>query len=258
MEEKKTSFIYKIIRWFVWLFSPKFRLLGRENLPEEPCVVVGNHCQMFGPIAGELFFPGRHEIWCAGEMMRLKEVPAYAYEDFWSFKPKAVRWFFRLASYLIAPLSVCVFNNAHTIPVYHDVRLRSTYRLSMDSLDAGENLIIFPEHNRTYNHILYDFQERFLDLARFYHKKTGKELQFVPLYIAPRLSLMILGRPIRYCASGPIEEERRRIKTCLMQEITALAESLPEHTVIPYRNIRKRDYPRNHPPEVCVHEKASR
>ena len=31
------------------------------------------------------------------------------------------------------------------------------------------------------------------------------------------------------------------------QPITAIAESLPEHTVIPYRNIAKKDYPTNIP-----------
>lgn len=252
MDDKKTSFIYKIIRWFVWLFSPKFRLEKAEKLPEEPCVLVGNHSQMFGPIAAELFFPGRKEIWCAGQMMHYKEVPAYAYEDFWSFKPKAVRWFFRLVSYLIAPLSVCVFNNAHTIPVYHDMRLRNTYRLSMESLDAGENLVIFPEHNQHHNHILYDFQDKFIDLARFYYKKAGKELRFVPLYIAPKLGTMVLGEPIRFHAGAPIETERQRIKQELMDQITAIAVSLPEHTVVPYRNIRKRDYPKNIDREVSV------
>ena len=117
MDYKKTSLIYRIIRFFVWLFSPKYRLFGTEKLPKEPCVIVGNHCQMFGPIAGELYMPGPHEIWCAGEMMHWNEVAAYAFEDFWSFKPRWTHGFFRLLSRLITPLSVCVFNNAHTVQI---------------------------------------------------------------------------------------------------------------------------------------------
>ena len=42
-----------------------------------------------------------------------------------------------------------------------------------------------------------------------------------------------------------------------MDEITAIAESLPEHTVVPYRNIPKKDYPTNRPKEY-VYEKAGR
>ena len=41
MEDKKTSWIYKIIRYLVFLFSPHYRLVGTENLPEGACVIVG-------------------------------------------------------------------------------------------------------------------------------------------------------------------------------------------------------------------------
>ena len=105
------------------------RLKGTENLPEEPCVIVGNHSHMYGPIAGELYTPGKHQVWCAGEMMHWNEVHDYAYRDFWSDKP--LPWFFRFLSYLITPLAVCLFNNAHTVAVYHDTRLISTFRESM-------------------------------------------------------------------------------------------------------------------------------
>ena len=245
MEEKKTSFIYKILRFLIWLFYPKTRIVGAEKLPEEPCVLVGNHAQMNGPLVAELHLPGRREIWCAGQMMHREEVAAYAFEDFWSFKPKWTLPFFRLLSHLIIPLSVCLFNNAHTIPVYHDVRLRETLRRSMDAIDKGENLVIFPEHNVPCNQVVYDFQDRFLDLARLYYRRTGKALCFVPFYVAPALGIACCGEPLRFDPDAPMDAERARLKRELMGEITALAESLPRHRVVPYRNIRKRDYPYN-------------
>ena len=52
--DKPTSFAYRLIRFGVWLFSPKWKLSGAEKLPEGPCVIVGNHAQMYGPIAAEL------------------------------------------------------------------------------------------------------------------------------------------------------------------------------------------------------------
>ena len=77
MDDKKTTWIYRVLRWFIWLFSPKYRLEGVENLPAEPCVIVGNHSHMYGPIAGELYTPGKHYVWCAGEMMNRDEVAAH-------------------------------------------------------------------------------------------------------------------------------------------------------------------------------------
>ena len=252
-----TEKLYKVIKTLVRVFYPKMEVVGVENLPEEPVIVVGNHTQMNGPIACELYFPGKRYIWCAGQMMHLKEVPEYAFQDFWSQKPKWSLWFYKLLSYLIAPLSVCVFNNAGTIPVYRDVRLKTTFKLSLEKLQDGASMIIFPEHGEPYNNILYTFQDKFIDLARLYYKKAGIALSFVPLYIAPALKKMYIGKPIRFCADAPIQEERKRICNYLMTEITDIAQSLPEHTVVPYRNIPKKFYPSNLPQAAYVNEKTN-
>ena len=237
--------VYKAIRWLVWRFYPKMDVIGCENLPDEPVLVVGNHAQMHGPVACELYFPGKRRIWCAGEMMHLKEVPDYAYNDFWSQKRKCVRWFYRLLSYIIAPLSVCIFNNANTIGVYHDARAISTFKNTVKCLTQGENVIIFTECGIEFNHIVNDFQNRFVDVARLYYKKTGKELVFVPMYLAPALRKMYLCEPIRFCADNPIEMERERICTLLKERITQKALSLPKHKIVPYANVGRRNYPTN-------------
>lgn len=236
---------YRVIRWFVKLFYPKIRVEGTENLPDNPCLVVANHSQMNGPIACELYFPGKRYTWCAGQMMQLKEVPGYAFADFWSEKPRYIRWFYKILSYVIAPVSVCVFRNAHTIGVYRDARIISTFKNTVKRLSEGANVVIFPEHNVPYNHILCDFQDRFIDIAKLYYKKTGQELQFVPMYIAPDLKTMYIGNPVSFCSEQPMEQERARICEYLKEEITKIAVSLPSHRVVPYRNVPKKQYPRN-------------
>lgn len=256
MKEKKISPLYRFIKWLVRVCYPKMEVVGAEMLGEGPAVIVANHCQMDGPIACELYFPGKSYTWCAGQMMHLKEVPAYAYQDFWSGKPKCSRWFYKLLSYIIAPLSVLVFNNADTIGVYHDSRVMGTFKKTVNRLCEGGRVVIFPEYNAKYNHIIYDFQDKFIDTARLYYKRTGQELSFVPMYIAPKLRKMYLGEPIRFCAENPADAERRRICEYLMDQITKTACALPAHTVIPYRNIRKKDYPSNISTEVLAHEKA--
>ena len=45
MEEKKISPVYKVIKWLVKLFYPKIQVVGAEKLPDEPVIIVGNHCQ---------------------------------------------------------------------------------------------------------------------------------------------------------------------------------------------------------------------
>ena len=144
-EERKISPVYKVIKWLVWLFSPKFSVEGEENLPEGGCVIVGNHSHMYGPIAAELYTPGEHRTWCNGEMFNKDEVAEYAFNDFWSGRPKWTHPFYRLLSHLIVPLAVLIFNNADTIAVYHDARLKATFSETLDALSDGASVVIFPE-----------------------------------------------------------------------------------------------------------------
>ena len=188
--------------------------------------------------------------------MHLKEVPDYAFQDFWSQKPKWCRWFYRLLSYLIAPLSVFIFNAGSSIPVYRDARLITTFKMSIAKLQGGASIIIFPEHDVPHNNIIFEFQDKFIDIAKVYYKKTGTELSFVPMYIAPALKKMHIGNPVRFCAEEPIKEERQRICNYLMDEITKIATALPEHTVVPYPNLPKKDYPTNIPGKAGIHEKT--
>ena len=257
--KKKNGFsyiCYRIIRFLVWVFYPKITVEGLDNLPDEPCVVVGNHTQMNGPICGEIYFPGKRKIWCAHQMMYIKEVPQYAFTDFWSGKPKGTHWFYRILSYLIAPISACVFTNANTIPVFRDNRLLATFKQTVSALEENANVIIFPECYEPHNHIIYQFQDRFIDVAKLYYKRTGKALPFVPLYIAPKLKKMYLGKPVYFSPDMPMEEQRQKICSYLMDEITRIAVNLPRHIVVPYPNIAKREYNVNIMSEEMTNEKT--
>ncbi len=245
MYGRKPVWAFRMIRGIVRLVYPKIETVGTDVIPDEAVVFVGNHCQMNGPIVGELYMPRKSCTWCAGQMMTLREVPAYAYRDFWSKKPRAVRWLYRLASYLIAPLCGLIFNNAATLPVYRDNRIMTTFRTTVRALSEGTSVVIFPEHEAAHNRIVYDFQDRFIDLGRLYHKRTGKSLAFVPMYLAPRLRKLFFGAPVVFDPDAPIAAERERIKRELMGRITEIAEAQPLHTVIPYPNLPKRLYPTN-------------
>ncbi len=243
MNKTRSYPLYRFIKFWVRTFYPKTEVVGTENLPEGPCLIVGNHSQMHGPISCELYFPGDRYTWCAGEMMHLKEVPAYAFQDFWSKKPKSVRWFYKLLSYIIAPFSVCVFNNANTIGVYHDNRVLSTFKTTAKALEEGSSVIVFPECCDEYNHIVHRFRENFVDIAKLYCKRSGKALPFVPLYICPELNKMVIGKPVFYDPQRTPAEQKDEICRYLMDTITELARALPVHRVVPYPNIPKKDYP---------------
>lgn len=236
---------FRVIRFLVWLFYPKVKVIGAENIPQEASIAVGNHTQMNGPICSELYFPAPQRTWCISQMMTVKEVPAYAFEDFWSKKPKWTHPFYKLLSYIIALPAAAIFTNAKTIPVYRDARLMNTFKRTLASLEHGEHIVIFPESYEPHNHIVYTFQTKFVDVAKLYYKRTGKCLAFVPMYVAPTLKSLYFGKPTYFCPENSIEEERQRICNYLMDSITEIAVNLPLHRVVPYPNLSKKQHPMN-------------
>lgn len=241
VDTKKKPFFYKVLRFFVRIFYKKREFFGLENISSEASIYISNHAQIHGPLSCEIFFPTKKYVWCIGQMMKMKEVPSYAYKDFWSNKPKSTRWFFKFLAYLIAPLSSYIFTRADTIGVYKDARIIKTYRETIERLEEGANIVIFPEKIGGYNHIVNEFQDKFVDVARLYYKKTGKLLRFVPMYNAAKLKKIVLGKAIVYDPNIEIAEQREIICKYLQEEITKLALELPKHKVIPYENIRKKE-----------------
>ena len=241
----------KDFTWYVYRATyALFRLLfsrpeftGLENLPQgRPCIVVGNHAHTYGPIYAELYFPFECATWCIGEMLNLKALPDYAFMDFWSKKPRWCRWFYRLLSYVIAPLCVAVLKNARCIGVYKDYRIMSTMHESMKHMKAGENIVIFPEHEVPYNEIVWEFQEGYVNLASLYVRRTGQPVDFVPMYIAPKLHRVCFGKPVAFDPNANPREEAHRICVVLMDAIRELALTLPPHMAVPYPNVPKNRY----------------
>ncbi len=236
---RKKGIIYKICAFFIKLSYKKTEYIGIENLPKEPCVIAGNHAQLNGPINAELYFPTKKLIWCDGPMMDRKEFPKYAYNNFFGGKPNV---FQKMLAHLISPIITNVFRHADALAVYRDMRIMKTYKATTDALEQGVNIVILPECPDEYNEITNEFNQYFVDVARFYYKHTGKELSFVPMYYSKELKKTLFGKPIKIDANSPIETERKRICKYLMEQITILAKTLPPHKVIPFNNVKKKDY----------------
>ena len=237
------KFIFNIIKAIVKLVYPRVEFVG--EIPDEPVIFVGNHAHMHSPIIFELYPPVKLRTWCAGALFNIRTAPSYAYTDFWSMKPVLTRPFYKLLSYVIAPLCVIVFNSASTIGVFRDNRIITTFRKTVETLSAGESVVIFPECLEKHNNIVYSFQTHFVDIAKLYYKRTGKKVKFVPVYVAPDLKKVYLGKGVEFSPDTEIDSSRIEICNYLMDAITDIARNLPEHTVVPYENIPRKFYPTN-------------
>lgn len=239
----KQSLLFSILKFIVKTVFPKYEVNGIENMPNKPAIYISNHAQAHGPIAMQIYFPTTKSIWCIGEMMDMKSVPSYAYQDFWSLKPKRTKWIFKIISYLIAPLCEYIFRRADALAVYKDARIISTFKDTVTELNEGNNIVIFPESPTLYNDIVNEFQDKFVDVARLYYKKNKEDIQFVPTYVGG--NKITFGKPITFDHNISIDEQRESICTYLKEEITKIAKEMPTHKVIPYLNIGKKNYKNN-------------
>ena len=236
---------YKIVRKFLLVFYPKLTVNNLEQIPEEPCVIISNHCQIAGPFSCELFFPGNNMIWCAGELCHKEQVAEFAYDDFFKFKSKKYKWWYKLQARLLVYVLPFLFNNSSTIPVYRGFKIAETFNNTIKALEEGKNVIIFPESFDGYNNIINKFHEGFVDIGKMYYKRTGKNLAFVPMYLAPKLKSAYLDEPIIYNGENSVKDERKRLCKYLEDTITERGRSLPRHIVVPHDNIPKKDYKYN-------------
>lgn len=238
--KQRKPLFYRFLKSVVKIFYRKREFIGLENIPKEGSVLVANHCQIHSPATFELYFPLKKRIWCESEMFYTTEVPDYAIDAFWSDKPKKSRWFYRILSYLIALPAGYVFVRADTLPVYRDNRILATFRQSAEYLNEGYHNVIFADSLEKNNEIINHFNQGFVDVARLYYKKYGKELDFVPVYSAPTIKKVVIGKPVKFDHTKPFEEERKRIVEYIENEIYKMAKSLPPHIVIPFENTDKK------------------
>lgn len=243
-KDPKPPFFFRICRFFVKLFTKKYKFEFREEMKKEGCIIVSNHAQAGGPLSYYLYYGKERSrrIWCIGEVINKKEFPDYAMKDFWPNK-KSKR-FYRFISKLIAPIMQYAFTHANVIPVYKDSRYLTTAKKTVQTMGEGYDIVIFPEEHKPFNEIVYEFQQNFVSVAKLYCAKYKKPVYFYPSYVCPSLKKVVIGKPIEYNPDSNFEEEKVRICEYLKKEITEIAYSLPKHTVIPYENIKKKNYTR--------------
>ena len=224
--------LFAVIRFFVKaVYAPPKIHYAQQPQPGTTYVYVANHCKAHGPLSFFLALEGTARLWCRSDVLFWKSCPAYCFRMFLKgdTRPRGTRWFFRLVSYCMTPLCILVFRCGPTIPVYHDARIMKTYRKSVETVEDGCNIVIFPESPPVLNAYLNKLHVGFVDIARIVKGKTQKDVVFLPCYLAPSLKRIEVGRPVTCDDTLPVEQQRQRVAQALEEEMTRLAQALPPH-----------------------------
>ena len=197
--------------------------------PKNPVVFLGNHAEIYGPIASALCFPVPVRFWVISKMMfKKKEVRAYLYENTFSKKTYLPVFVRKLLAWYLGWLSVNVMNALRAIAVYRDspMKLRQTLRESVEALEQGENLMIFPEHpeGKYVKGGISELSPGFVMLAEAWWKKSGKKMRMMPVFANREKRTFTFGEEIVYEPENGYAAEQERILEAAYQELTALSE----------------------------------
>lgn len=233
---KKEKLVTRIVVGILRPFN-RHKMVHLDHIRQDsdnPLVFLGNHAEIYGPIASALCFPVPVRFWVISHMMgRSGDVREYLYENTFSkktFLPVFVR---KLLARLMGWLSVNVMCGLNSIPVYRDspMKLRMTLRKSVEALENGDNLMIFPEHpdGKYVKGSVSEFSPGFLMLAEAWWKKTGKKLRILPVFANRTERTFTFGEEICYePANGFAAEQERILKEARNQMLRMAGEDTEE------------------------------
>ncbi len=164
--------LYKLLHIIVhpiMRFLYRFETVGKENLPENACVICANHTSNLDVIFVALALPRN----CPPRFMGKAEI----------FKIPVLSWFLR---------------SLKAIPVNRGAVDISTLRDAIDSLKNGESIMIFPEGTRR--------KEATRDGAKTGAAMIAcrAKAPMLPVYVSPKKKLF---RKVRVIIGNPVETE---------------------------------------------------
>ena len=209
------------------------RIRGRENVPNDPdrvMIFVCNHGEVYGPIVTNLYVPFSFRPWVINEMMDVNAIASRCAEGtftLWGFPEK---WRMPIAR-AVAPMMAWIMRSVDAIPVYYQepAKLRKTFRDSIAAMEAGDNILLFPENSDdTPDHHykvsgVSHFFTGFTMLGPMYYRKTGKRAIFVPIYADKKKRVLTFGIPTEYDPDNEPEAERDRLCEYLRGEMLKFA-----------------------------------
>jgi 1-acyl-sn-glycerol-3-phosphate acyltransferase len=188
-------------------------LSGLENVKRgQPAVFISNHLRSYAPIVLAISLPLPFRPWVHAHVVSPELCRDYLEIDFVRGELRLRPPWSRMLAALIAPLCVALMRAISAIPVYKGTRrIRETFRISLETLQQGENILIFPESKiHSFSEQIHDFQTGFAELDRLYRQHTGQPLRFHPVFVDSLRREIRIGQAISLdnLAGSPVNQRK--------------------------------------------------
>ena len=183
------------------IFKPFFKVKKVEFLGEkftDKCIIISNHNNKKGPMVYEINLPTRHATWGAYQMLGSYKMRfRYLRDVLYIQKNGLKKGKATFKAMIEAIFSIYTYKGMKIMPSFPDARFRRTLQYSMDCLDAGLNVSMYPEDsNQGYFDEMQHFFPGFVMLAEQYYKKTGIDVPIYPAYYGRKKKKIVVGKPL--------------------------------------------------------------
>ncbi len=181
---------------FVRLFKKEPKVINLNDEDFETGIIISNHSAASGPMTLALYFPVFFIPWGTYEMKENYRTRwRYLYYIFYQQKIGYNKFKSFMLATLFAIISRMLYNGMQLIQTYPDLRFLKTIKESIDHLEHGNNILIFPEDSETgYHEKILKYNEGFVFLSQSYYKKHQQDLPIYPIYYHKRLAALIIGK----------------------------------------------------------------
>jgi len=174
----------------------KVEFLG-EKFPDK-CIIVSNHNNKKGPMVYELNLPVFHASWGAYQMLGNYSSRFHYLRDVLYIQKNGLGKFQATIKALFeAIFSIYMYKGMKILPSYPDARLIRTLKYSMEMLESGGAVSVYPEDSNTgYFDEMTHFYSGFVLLSQQYYKKHGEDLPIFPVYYGRNKKKIVIGKPL--------------------------------------------------------------
>lgn len=177
---------------------PTFVYLDGKEF-QNGAIILSNHEGTDAPLSLEIYCPAPIRMWGASEMNSgLKAMYKYQTQVYYHEKKHWNLLLARLFCLIASPLTNMFYKGLNLISTYNDSRLRTTLRESIEAIQKGEDIVIYPEDSTDgYFEELKAFHKGFILLAETCYSK-GIDVPIYVTYLKKKEHIYVIDKPILY------------------------------------------------------------
>ena len=201
--------------------KPEFIYLGKEITTG--AILLSNHEGTDAPMSLELYLDKPLRMWGAGEMNSgVVELYKYQTKVYYHEKKHWNLHLARLFCLIASPITHLFYSGLELISTWHDIRFVKTLRESVRAIEAGDNIVIYPEiSEKGYLPVLEGFHAGFVSLCDALLRK-GIDVEIFVSYFRKDTLQYIVDAPVRYSTLKAECEGREEIAGRLLDRCNAL------------------------------------